>query len=97
MNRLQLNTKYWNSPFNAQGSGVIIVVAQVGPVKIYVAAVEALKKKERQDETQFTTKIDENVNQILACEPLYKVSTLANSSLIILFSEMFKFSNFIFF
>jgi len=26
-------------------------------VKIYVAAVEALKKKERQDETQFTTKI----------------------------------------
>jgi hypothetical protein len=27
-------------------------------VKIYAAAVEALKKKERQDETQFTTKID---------------------------------------
>jgi hypothetical protein len=27
-------------------------------VKIYVAAVEALTKKERQDETQFTTKID---------------------------------------
>jgi hypothetical protein len=26
-------------------------------VKIYVAAVEALKKKERQDEAQFTTKI----------------------------------------
>jgi hypothetical protein len=26
-------------------------------VKIYVAAVEALKKKERQDETQFITKI----------------------------------------
>jgi len=26
-------------------------------VKIYVAAVEALWKKERQDETQFTTKI----------------------------------------
>jgi hypothetical protein len=25
---------------------------------IYVAAVEALKEKERQDETQFTTKID---------------------------------------
>jgi hypothetical protein len=30
---------------------------QVGAVKIYVATVEALKKKERQDETQFTTKI----------------------------------------
>jgi hypothetical protein len=27
-------------------------------VKIYVAAVEALRKKERQDETQLTTKID---------------------------------------
>jgi hypothetical protein len=26
-------------------------------VKIYVAAVEALSNKERQDETQFTTKI----------------------------------------
>ncbi len=27
-------------------------------MKIYVAAVEALRKKERIDETQFTTKID---------------------------------------
>jgi hypothetical protein len=27
-------------------------------MKIYVAAVEALVEKERQDETQFTTKID---------------------------------------
>jgi hypothetical protein len=35
---------------------VIIEVVQVGAVKIYVAAVEALRKKERQDETQFTTK-----------------------------------------
>jgi hypothetical protein len=26
-------------------------------VKIYVAAVEALRKKERRDETQFTTKV----------------------------------------
>jgi hypothetical protein len=26
-------------------------------VKIYVTAVEALRKKEREDETQFTTKI----------------------------------------
>jgi hypothetical protein len=36
---------------------VIIAPVQVGAVKIYVAAVEALRKKERQDETQFTTKI----------------------------------------
>jgi hypothetical protein len=34
------------------------VVVQLGAVKIYVAAVEALRQKERQDETQFTTKID---------------------------------------
>jgi len=47
------------SACNAQGSRVIIVVVQLGAVKIYVAAVEALKKKERQDETQFTTKIDD--------------------------------------
>jgi hypothetical protein len=45
-----------NSAFNAQGSRVIIVVVQGGVVKIYVAAVKALRKKER-DETQFTTKL----------------------------------------
>jgi hypothetical protein len=49
--------KCWNSAFNAQGSRVIIVVVQVGAVKIYVAAVQALRKKETLDETQFTTKI----------------------------------------
>jgi hypothetical protein len=46
---------------NAQGSRLLIVVVQLGAVKIYVAAVETLRKKERQDETQstqFTTKID---------------------------------------
>jgi hypothetical protein len=37
---------------------LIIVVVQLGAVKIYAALVEALRKKERQDETQFTTKID---------------------------------------
>jgi hypothetical protein len=35
----------------AQGWRVIIVVVQVGAVKIYVGAVEVLKEKERQDET----------------------------------------------
>ncbi len=49
--------KCWNSVYNAHGLKVIIVVVQVGAVKIYVAAVEALRKKERGDETQFTTKI----------------------------------------
>jgi hypothetical protein len=50
--------KCWYSASNAQGSSLIIVVVQLGAVKIYVAAVETLRKKERQDETQFTTKID---------------------------------------
>jgi hypothetical protein len=36
---------------------VIIVVVWVGAVKIYVPAVETLRKKEREDETQFTIKI----------------------------------------
>ncbi len=44
-------------PQYAQGLRVIIVVVQVGAMKIYVAAVEGLTEKERQDETQFTTKI----------------------------------------
>jgi hypothetical protein len=43
---------------------LIIVVVQVGAVKIYVAAVEALRKNERQDETQFTTKIDAFLSSI---------------------------------
>jgi hypothetical protein len=42
---------------NAQGSRGIIVALQVGAVKIYVAAVEALRKKERQGETQETIKM----------------------------------------
>jgi hypothetical protein len=55
---LKLSMKCWNSALNAQGSRVIIVVAQVGAVKTYVAtAVEARRKKERQVEPQFTTKI----------------------------------------
>ncbi len=34
-----------------------LVVVQVGAVKIYVAAVEAPRNKETQDETHFSTKI----------------------------------------
>jgi len=43
---------------NAQGSRVIrVVVQQAGAMKIYVAAMEALRKKESQDdETEFTSK-----------------------------------------
>jgi hypothetical protein len=49
--------KCCNSAFNAQGSRVIIIVLQVGAVRIYVAVVFALRKKERGDETLFTSKI----------------------------------------
>jgi len=55
---LNLRMKCWNSAFNRQGSKLNIVVVQVGAVKIHVAAVEALRKKERQDKTQFITKFD---------------------------------------
>jgi len=55
---LNLHMKCWNSAFNAQASRAIIVVVQVGAVKIYVAAVEALRKNETEHETQFTTKIE---------------------------------------
>jgi hypothetical protein len=34
------------------------VVLQVGAVKIYAATMEALQKKERQDETEVTTKTE---------------------------------------
>jgi hypothetical protein len=37
--------KCWNSAFNAQGLQLIIVVVQVGAVKIYVAAVEDVQGK----------------------------------------------------
>jgi hypothetical protein len=35
-----LDIKYWNAAFNAQGSRVIMVIVQVRAVKIYVATVE---------------------------------------------------------
>ncbi len=54
---LNLSMKCWNSAFNAQRLRVIIINVQVGAVKIYVAAVDTLGKKERGDETQVTTKI----------------------------------------
>jgi hypothetical protein len=48
---LKLSAKCWISVFNAQGLRGIIVAVQVGVVKIYVAAVEPLRKKQRQGET----------------------------------------------
>ncbi len=53
---LKLSTKCWISAFNAQGSRGIIVAVRVGAVKIYAAALEALRKKERRGETQEPSK-----------------------------------------
>jgi len=50
--------KWLNSAFNAQCSRLIIVVLQVGAMKIYVAAVEEFRKNEIQGEYQFITEID---------------------------------------
>ncbi len=47
-----LSMKCWYSAFNAQGSRLIVVVVQWGAVKIYVAALQALRKKDRQDQRQ---------------------------------------------
>jgi len=63
--------KSWNSTFNAQGSKLIIVVVHVNAMKIYVATMEPFKNKERQDETQFTPKIDGFLNFTLA--PLFEM------------------------
>jgi hypothetical protein len=52
-----MDMKCWNWAFIAQGLRVIREVVEVEAVKIYVAPVQALTKKETQDETQFTTKI----------------------------------------
>jgi hypothetical protein len=54
---LKLSRKCSISPFNAQGSTGIIVAVQIGAVKIYIAAVEALRKKQRQGETQEPSKL----------------------------------------
>jgi hypothetical protein len=36
--------EFWNSAFNAQGSRVIMILVQVGAVKIYVAAAEQWRR-----------------------------------------------------
>ncbi len=54
--------KCWKSAFNAQGSTLIIVALQVGAMKIYAA-----REKERQGETQFTTKTEVPPTPTLEC------------------------------
>jgi hypothetical protein len=49
---LKLSMKCWILAFNAQGSRGYIVGIKVVAVKIYSAAVQALRKKEKQGEIQ---------------------------------------------
>jgi len=55
--------KCWNLAYNAQGSRAIIAVVQLGAVKIYEGRIaggeniKQLRKMERLEEIQFTTKI----------------------------------------
>jgi hypothetical protein len=44
---LQLNMKRWYSIYNSQGLRLIIVIVQLGVMKIYVVVVEELRKKKR--------------------------------------------------
>jgi hypothetical protein len=58
---------------------VIIVVLQIGALKIYVAALEALRKRETGDETQFPTKIGGKlvcVSSIWFCKISFPVTHL---------------------
>jgi hypothetical protein len=50
-NFIKFGYEMLKSAFDAQGSRVIIVVVQVGAVKLHVAVVQALRKKETQDGT----------------------------------------------
>jgi hypothetical protein len=58
---LNLGMKCWNSASNAQGSWVIIVVVQVGVVKIYVAAVQALRKRKHKMKLSLWPKLVEKL------------------------------------
>jgi hypothetical protein len=96
---LQLSTKCcWNSAFDARGSRLIIVVVQLGAVKIYAAAVEALRKKEREDETQFTAKINGfsqfhpllNANVGFFCRCFHPVYDKTQGSLVLCFFLLYR-------
>jgi hypothetical protein len=47
---LQFSMKSWHLTFNVQGLKLITVVVQLGAVKMHVITMEALRRKERQDE-----------------------------------------------
>jgi hypothetical protein len=55
---LNLGMKCWT--FDAEGSRVIIVAVHIGVVKIHVAAVEALRKKERGGEARMKLNLPQN-------------------------------------
>jgi hypothetical protein len=44
---LQFGMKCWYLTFNAQGLRLIIIIVQLGAMKMYVITMEAFKRKER--------------------------------------------------
>jgi hypothetical protein len=53
--------KCWNSAFNAQGSRITIVIVHVTAVKIYVAAVQALRRKKNGTKLSLPPKLVEKL------------------------------------
>jgi len=58
---LNLGMKCCVSAFNAQGSRVIIIVVQVGAVKIYVTAAQALRRKKQRMKLSLPPKLVEKL------------------------------------
>jgi len=72
--RLNLSMKCWNSAFNAWGPRLTYRSSSCTVRRsenIYTATEETLRKEERQDETQFTTKIDGFLSFISSCMLMY--------------------------
>jgi hypothetical protein len=73
---LKLSNEWRVLTFNVQGSRGFIVDVQVGAVKTYLAAVEALRKKERQGETQeprWSSKVHSSSNaNVLFCRIFFE-------------------------
>jgi hypothetical protein len=61
--------KCGNLAFNAQGSRVIVVVGQVGAVKVQLEAVEALRKMERGGQNKMKLSLPPKYGAFLSFTP----------------------------
>jgi len=86
---LNLSMKCWNSAFSVQGLRLIVVVIHVGAVNnIYVAAVGALRKKERQ--VFLETEALQSKQMILAQNKQYQTTSLSLKSMVFWVSPFFN-------